>query len=106
MVSDQQNFLDQPFVLQGSIEVSNYYNWGYAEAERTHYSFDVVDSTGTECQVFMERERGANLHQKLIDAGRPLKGVFSVVLLGDRYRKAGGHPPGLLLELLGYHLDR
>jgi hypothetical protein len=36
--SDQPNFMDRPFVLQGRIEISDYYNWGYQSAEKTHYS--------------------------------------------------------------------
>ena len=104
VVSDQPNFLDQSFLLEGSIEVSNYYNWGYQEAEQTHYSFKVVDSTGNHCAVYMERERAAKLRQQLIDAGGPLKGVFTVVLLGDRYRKSNIPPSELTLELLDYHL--
>src|SRR6266403_1223800 len=33
--SDQRSFFDQTFLLKGRIEVSNYYNFGYKEAEPT-----------------------------------------------------------------------
>jgi ATPase subunit of ABC transporter with duplicated ATPase domains len=41
--SDQPRFLDQPFLLKGTIEIANYYNFGYDRAEQTHYSFTIND---------------------------------------------------------------
>ena len=43
-------------------------------------------------------ENGENLHQQLIQAGRPLGGVFEVVLLSRRYNREAGSQ--LLVELL------
>jgi hypothetical protein len=101
--SDQPNFLDQPFLLEGTIEVSNYYNWGYREAEQTHYSFKVIDGTGNDCAVFGECAKAAELRQQSFDNSGPLNGVFTVVLLSDRYRASSSE---LLLELLDYHLEK
>src|SRR6476660_4748620 len=83
--TDQPNFLDRPFLLKGTIDVDSYYNYGYGGAERTHYAFRIVDSTSGDCPAYMERSKAANLHQQLIEAGRPLRGTFSVVLLSGRY---------------------
>jgi hypothetical protein len=84
--TDKPDFLDRPFLLKGTINVDSYYNYGYEGAERTHYAFRIVDSTGSDCPAYMERSKAANLHQQLIEAGRLLRGVFSVVLLSARYR--------------------
>src|SRR6266496_1443181 len=47
--SDQPSFLDQPFLLKGTIQIANYYNFGYDRAEQTHYSFTINDGTGQRC---------------------------------------------------------
>jgi hypothetical protein len=41
-----------------------------------------------------------------VDAGGRLKGVFTVVLLGGRYRNSSGPPAELTLELLDYQLEK
>ena len=97
--TDQLSFLDKPFFLQGSIELSSYYNWGYGDAEPTHYSFE-LRSGGKKCHVYMERAKAAGLRKQLVDAGGSLKGFFSVILLKARYRDNG--TGDLLLELLDY----
>jgi len=49
----------------------------------------------------MERgESGEDLRQELIRAGRPLGGVFAVMLLSRRYNQDA--QPELLIELLNY----
>ena len=49
----------------------------------------------------MERgENGENLRQQLIRAGRPLEGLFTVMLLSRRYDQDAGSQ--LLVELLNW----
>src|SRR5262249_21336729 len=67
--SDQPNFMDRPFVLQGRIEISDYYNWGYGSAETTHYSFRITDTSRRSCNVYAPREGAAQLRQLLLDSG-------------------------------------
>ena len=102
--SDQRSFLDQPLLLEGTIEIDNFYSYRYEEAEQTHNCFEITDSAGKSCHAYMERERAGNLRQQLVSAGRPVKGVFSVVLLSRRYYTNARHP-GLFLELLDYRLE-
>jgi hypothetical protein len=92
-------------LLKGTIEVSNYYNFGYRDVEQSHYSFDIIDSTQRHCYAYMERPNADNLRQQLLAAGRPLKGVFSVALLSHSYDQ-GNRPMELLLELLDYRLEQ
>jgi hypothetical protein len=101
--SDQPSFLDQPFVLKGRIEISNYYNYGYQKAEQTHYSFRINDGTGHHCDAYMERGIAGNLRPQLLSAGGPLKGLFTVVLLRRRYEANAGN---LLVELLDCRLEK
>jgi hypothetical protein len=101
--SDQPSFLDQRLLLEGTIEMDNFYSYGYDRAEQTHYCFQITNSTGTRCHAYMEREKAGNLRQELISARSPLKGLFTVVLLSRRYD--ANHHPGLFLELLDYRLE-
>ena len=96
--TDQLSFLDKPFVMTGSIEVSSYYNWGYRGAESTHYSFDLRNDR-KRCHAFMERTRATELRKQLLAADGSLKGRFLVVISRQRFEKSSGE---LLLELLDY----
>jgi hypothetical protein len=102
--SDQPSFLDQPFLLKGTIEIANYYNFGYDRAEQTHYSFTINDGSGGRCAAYMERGKAGDLRQQLLSAGGPVKGLFTLVLLSQRYYSSG-HPNGLFVELLDYRLE-
>ncbi|MEI6806854.1 MAG: hypothetical protein WCK49_10190 [Myxococcaceae bacterium] len=96
--TDQISFLDKPFAMSGSIEVSDYYGYGYSEARKTHYSFELRDGTG-QCHVYMERDKSADLRKQLLAAGGSLKGRFTVVILSKRHEK-DFYFDGLNLELL------
>lgn len=99
VATDQLSFIDKPFFLEGQLELSSYYNWGYGDSEPTHYSFE-LHSGGKKCHLYMERSKAAALRKQLVDAGGSLKGFFAVVLLKNRYRDNG--IGDLLLELLDY----
>jgi hypothetical protein len=58
--SDQLSFIDQPFVLRGTIEISSYYNYGYYHAQETHDAFEVVDNTRSACHAYMDREKAGS----------------------------------------------
>jgi hypothetical protein len=87
--SDQLSFVDVPFMVEGEIELSSYYNYGYNDAEPTHLSFKLRSADG-ECKAYMERSKAAALRKSLVDSGGPLKGLFSVVLLKSRYKEGSG----------------
>ena len=100
--TDQPSFLDQPFILKGKIDVSDYYNWGYQRAKGFTTPLRLLRSAHP-CNAYMERTKAAELRQQLLDAGRPLKGMFTVVLLSGRHHNS---QVGLLLELLDYRLEQ
>ena len=97
--TDQVSFLGKSFYLDGELEMSSYYNWGYEKAVATHYSFE-LRSGGASCHVYMEREKAHRLRKQLVEAGGPLKGCFSVTLLWKRTQ--ANQIGELLLELLDY----
>ena len=99
VATDQLNFLDKSFFMNGELELSSYYNWGYEKAEPTHYSFE-LRSGGKTCHVYMGRDKASELRKQLVAAGGSLKGTFSVILLKSRYQNNG--IGDLLLELLDY----
>jgi len=105
VVRNQPRFLDQPVLLAGTIALDNFYAHGYARAEQTYCSFKITDSTVEQCHAYMKRENAGNLRQQLISAGRPVKGIFSVVLLSRRYHATSYAPTTLLVELLDYRLE-
>ena len=82
--TDQLNFLDKPVAVNGSIDVSSYYNFGYLDAEPTHYSFELQSEAGS-CHLYMERAKAADLRKQVVEAGGSLKGSFLVVVLKSRY---------------------
>jgi hypothetical protein len=100
--SDQPKFLDQPFVLKGTIEISSFYLSGYGDAQQSHYAFKIVDSAEGRCDAYMERAKAGKLRQQLLDAGSPLKGVFTVALLSSRYKRSAW----LDVELLDCRLEQ
>jgi len=100
--SDQLSFIDQPFVLRGTIEISSYYNYGYYHAQETHDAFEVVDNTRSACHAYMDREKAGKLREQLLSAGGPLKGVFTVIILGGRFQRNSD----LEVELLDYRLEQ
>ena len=89
-------------MLKGTIEISSFYFSGYSDAQQSHYAFKIVDSAEGRCDVYMERAKAGKLRQQLLDAGSPLKGVFTVALLSSRYERNAL----LDVELLDYRLEQ
>lgn len=96
--TDQRYYRGTKFCLNGKIEVSSYYNYGYTKAQGTHYSFKLTDDDGKTANLYMQRENAASLRQQLLDAGGSLKGIFIVVIDTGRFEDTAN----LYLEVLGY----
>ena len=99
VATDQVSFLGKSFYLDGELELSSYYNWGYEKAVGTHYSFTLRNGRAS-CHLYMEREKADGLRKRLVEANGPLKGIFYVTLLRNRTLANG--IGDLLLELLDY----
>jgi len=100
VATDQRSYIGKPFLLKGSIEVSSYYNYGYANAQATHYTFELNDGNQS-AQLYMQRDKAEALRKRLLDAGGSLNGVFLVVIDPERFN-AYPDPGELDLEILDY----
>ena len=86
--AESKSFLGRPFVLTGGISVSTYYNYGYGDADTTHYSFrfqEVIKSSpielGGDCHLYLRRSNGTSVIDSIIEksGGSPSKLVVSRV---------------------------
>lgn len=97
--TDQTNFVEVPVYVSGKIEVSSYYNYGYTNAEKTHYSFRLKDDKG-EAAVYMPRgELSSELRRRILANGGELEGLFYFKILKSRYKEESAQ---LLVELISY----
>lgn len=97
--SNLPGFTGKRFSLQGTIQVSSYYNYGYGEAQGTHYAFRVIDGTG-DATVYMPKGQGEALRARLLSGGTAkMSGVFTCTLLPAR---TVSHQGSVLAELLAY----
>jgi hypothetical protein len=100
MASRQPSFLDKPVYVDATIDIDADYSSGYYGAEGTHYAF-TLQSDRESCHVYMERAKAEQLRKDLLTAGKPIKGIFLVVILSHRYENRGI----LVAELLSYRLS-
>ncbi|HEX7312387.1 MAG TPA: caspase family protein [Pyrinomonadaceae bacterium] len=90
--TDQASFVGKAFVINGTIELHSYYNYGY-ESD-VYYSFQVTDHTSEilGASVYMRRDaRGApELRQQLLSAKRnSIKAACLVVITDKRAISSG-----------------
>ena len=84
--TDQLSFVSKPVIVQGKIELDSYYNFGYGDAQETHFSFNVTDSSGSG-YVYMLKRDAAGIRKQLLDAGGSLRGVFKIEIRKERFQK-------------------
>ena len=83
--SDQRSHIGKPFYLSGKLELSSYYNYGYSNAQGTHYAFRLTGLDNKDATLYMKRERAAGLRQQLLDSGGSLDGLYLVVIDSARF---------------------
>jgi len=99
--TDKVSFVGQKFVFEGTIALDTYYNWGYENAQETHYSFKVEQGNVSAAAYMLKSDSKAdNLRKKLLAVDGSLKGKFLVEIEPARFEKEGS---GLLLLLLDYY---
>jgi hypothetical protein len=85
--TDQVNFIGKPFIINGTIEPSSFYNYGYGNAQTTHYSYEMRDASGKVAYVYLSRQSkyAAQLREELLKAkGNVLRAGCLVTILPDR----------------------
>lgn len=96
--ADPQSFIDKGINITGVISPSSYYNYGYDDAESTHYSFDFRETNRSleiigDATVYASKEFSAILLERATSAretgasGAVVR--LKVVLKSDRYSGAG-----------------
>jgi len=93
--TDQRAYIGRPFILNGTLDVSSYYNYGYANAQGRYYAFRISEG-GDTASAYMLKEKAEGVREQLLKAGGALKGSFTVVIDPDRFENASD----LYLELL------
>ncbi len=67
-------YYDKEMEILGYLRVDDYYNWGYVDAHRTHYSFKLHDKHYEAVQVYFRKEVSTNLFDALINTDKiPVK---------------------------------
>lgn len=102
-------FFRKPFILTGAATVSDYYNFGYDNAEFTHFSFEfreIINEQkrgenivgGQRCHLYLLREGNKQIANQIIDAApkyRAMRGRVAIARLDST-----GKPQWDQLELL------
>ncbi|WP_430452264.1 SHD1 domain-containing protein [Rhodopirellula europaea] len=88
--ADPLGFVDKPLIVLGRLTVSSYYNYGYSNAERTHYSMDFDELTasgerGENIQLYVPRQFSAPLVDRVSESRDGLVLRAKVKLSGARY---------------------
>lgn len=86
--TDLPSFIGKTFILEGVIQVSDYYNYDYANAEKIVYSFTFQDETGRG-HLYQLRSDGEALRKQVLSAKGPIRGRFLVEILAGLKHPAG-----------------
>jgi DNA-directed RNA polymerase subunit RPC12/RpoP len=103
--TDQVGFVGKILVIQGSIKPDTYFNFNYARAQTSHFSFRVEDGTGT-AHLYMERAKAGDVRRQLLDAGKPLEGTFKIIIFPSRFDPQQNGLHAELLEVAPPVADR
>ncbi|MDD4891034.1 MAG: hypothetical protein PHU85_14020 [Phycisphaerae bacterium] len=86
-----QTYLNKPFIITGIVEMSDYYNFGYRDAKKTHYAlrFRAVDARGNAgswAWLYQQRTLGDDIVNVLTKEDKPDKSIpirFKVTVSSD-----------------------
>jgi len=95
--SDMLSLIGKPFILTGKLDVDSSYHWGYERAQGTHFSFRMIDPSQCIAYLYMDRAKGADVRDKLIQAKSRLRASCIVVILQNRFESGAS---SLVAELL------
>lgn len=83
--TDQISFVEVPFVINGVMELSSYYNYGYRDTQPSYFAFRLIDRSGR-ANVYMSRDAAADeLRRQILGAGGRLRGSFTIVIRRDKF---------------------
>ncbi len=77
--------MESPVVINGVIELSSYYNYGYRDTQQSYFAFKLFDGSGT-ANVYMLRGAAADeIRRQLLRGSSRLKGSFTIVIRRDKF---------------------
>jgi len=69
-----RDYLNRTIVMTGGIRIHDYYNWGYKDAQESHYSLrfqevisDPPQKLGDDCTLYLNRKLGGNAAKQIVD---------------------------------------
>jgi hypothetical protein len=95
--SDVPAFNTKQVSFEGTIAISDYYNWGYRDAASSTYSFEIRDGTGL-MHVYIRKVDAQSLREELLKAKKPLRAVVACLV----YQYMAG-PSDLLAEGVAFY---
>ena len=94
--SDLPGYLDKYVTVQGTIELSDYYNYLFRDLQADLLCFKIVDDTGSGW-VYMKRGQDAtSLRSMIISNKEPVKGRFTFIIPHELYETGQSGVQGLL----------
>ncbi len=99
--TEQADLLDQPFQIEGAIDLATYHKFGYEGTEQSHQAF-IIRHGKDWSHAFMDRSIADELRRQIVGAGVPLPGVFTVMLQSRRMPEFRSE---LLMELVDVRLQ-
>ena len=94
--TNQSSYMNQTIELIVKIDLATYYNWGYRNAQKTHFAFSIEDKTGR-AYVYGNKNRLNYIREKLLEANGPLICNIQIAISPKRYDAQSGQ---LIAELL------
>jgi hypothetical protein len=66
--TDQRAYIGRPFIINGTLDVSSYYNYGYGNAQGRYYAFRISEG-GNTASAYMLKEKAEGVREQLLKAG-------------------------------------
>lgn len=102
VATNQQHYVNKAIWVNGMMDISHYYGGKYSRDQDTHFAFKLSDDTGT-AYVYVKKNKGKSLRNKIISTGRPVKGTFVFKIMDDKHIKNSGT---IFAELCVQYFDR
>jgi hypothetical protein len=103
--TDLPSFVGKMFVLEGALDVSSYYNWGYMDARESHYAFELSQGLFNTAHLYMPRNTEARgIRETLLESESPLYGFFLVTMDASRYDSGSWEVMARLVGVVPYEV--
>ena len=98
--ASKSDYYNKNIELCGYISISNYYNYGYDNADDTHYSFRLTENHNDMVQVYFKKGISKNLFDKLLETNEL---IVKIEAIPDKTKNKNNHDD-ILLEGIKYEI--